>query len=882
MIAKHGIERNQVFAQRDGISEPKDYSGLTSLFHTDDVKEAERLAQEYVDQFEAGREKETDDLWDAVKGVSSFALRKSLDTGMVSQETYDTLLDQFDYYVPLRGWDETTSDEVYDYIGRQETPVANVIKRAYGRTSVADDPLATLQNLAESAIIAGNRNMVKQHFLNLATMHKTGLVSVSGLWLKYDDLTGTWDAVFPDIDDNDTPEEVASKTQKFNERMEALAKSDPTHYKRQNEKANIPYRIKPDALRNHRVLVKQGGRTYVLTVNGNPRAAQALNGLTNPDAGSNVLTKAVAAGSRWIAAWATAKNVGFIASNLVRDGLYVGPMSFLKEGGEYGARYTANWWACLAQMPFLLRKLSNGTLDNSNPNSLEAKFYDFVHNGGETGYTIVNDVEACKKYLNNELHGNIARDAWGTLNDVLQFIGRWSEGISRFAAYRTSLEMGRSKSRAIYDAKDISVNFSKKGSGMSTAGKWENASVKDKFIYTMASLSQQARAFYSFFNASVQGLENISRVSWHNKGKALGLFGGLMAMGAGQAFINSLMISLIGGDDDDNYYNLPEWQRSSNFILYLGKYWPGGWMKLPLPIEFGVPFGLGVLLAEYTDENSMMSEKAFGLRFAQQIGKAMPLDPTSEDSYFNTKALWPTIARPLAEVSDNTSWTGLPIARQYDWNKYDPEYKRVYKNAGVAYVKASKAVSEATGGTPGKRGSIEVNPQKMEYLVKQYLGGGYNWFSRPSKLTQDVIGSKDFEWQDVPVLYRFTTTTDQRAVEKRINSQFYDLKNEMDARQHEYNTYKKAVTASSKDPLELAKATAEFQDFAKSPEYTEYIVWHEGDKQLEKIKKDAKNGVNNSEDEFTLKQQMLDAVREYRATKDTKKAFAKYTQKSPN
>lgn len=39
------------------------------------------------------------------------------------------------------------------------------------------------------------------------------------------------------------------------------------------------------------------------------------------------------------------------------------------------------------------------------------------------------------------------------------------ENCARFAAFMTSREMGRSIDRSIYDAKEISVNFNKKGSG---------------------------------------------------------------------------------------------------------------------------------------------------------------------------------------------------------------------------------------------------------------------------------------------------------------------------------------------------------------------------------------------------------------------------------
>ena len=112
MIAKHGLERNIVFAERDAREaagedsgpefdsflekfRKRDYSGLTELFSVDDAKDAEDKARDYVDRFEDGQDEEIADLWDAVRGVSGFALQKSLDSGMISQETFDTLRAQF-------------------------------------------------------------------------------------------------------------------------------------------------------------------------------------------------------------------------------------------------------------------------------------------------------------------------------------------------------------------------------------------------------------------------------------------------------------------------------------------------------------------------------------------------------------------------------------------------------------------------------------------------------------------------------------------------------------------------------------------------------------------------------------------------------------------
>jgi len=904
MIAKHGLERNIVFAERDAREaagadsgpeydsflekfRKRDYSGLTGLFGVDDVEDAEDMAHDYVDRFEDGQDEEIDDLWAAVRGVSGFALQKSLDSGMISQETYDTLRAQFAYYIPLRGWDETTSDEVYDYIGRQVAGVQDIMKHAKGRKSVADDPLATLQDLAMNAITIGNRNMVKQHFLNLANMHKSNLISVSPLWMEYENSSGSWVAKFPkDIYDNDSPEEVARKTEAFNQQMESLAQFDPDHVKRVREKDKIPYLVAPGSLSSHQVLVKQGGRTHVLTVNGDPRAAEAVNGLTNPNTAH--VYETLAAASRWIAMWSTARRISFIAKNLWRDMHYSIEMAFLKEGGKYGAKFMANWAALSVKMPILLRKLSNGTLDRTDPNSIEGMFYDFVHNGGETGYTIRTDVDEAKRYIQQRLNPNYGRSIIDFIGGVFDFMGRWSEGISRFAAYKTSIEMGRSRARAIYDAKDISTNFSKKGAGAAVnKGKsfWDVKGVKGKFIYAMASMNQFARSAFAFFNASIQGLENIARASYHHPARATNLFLRLGALGYSQAAFTEFIMNVLGeggdGDDDDKknpYYDLPWWRRSGFINIYLSG---GHFLSLPLAPEFAVPFGLGALLAEYMDPKEVMSEKDFKLRFAQQIGSALPIDPTSNESILDWKGFVPTGISPVTGVFANENWMGLPIMKETDYNKKDPEYKRVYRNTGAGYIEISKWISEATGGNPHKRGNVEINPAQVEYLCRQYLSGFYHWISVPNKVVRYATGKDDeFDWKSVGVIYAFHAEADQRAVEERIDNQFFDLKDEMDGIKHERDGWAGDVKAAMNDTLEYAKAKETLEKYEKSRAYTEYMIWHMGDKQLQKIREQGKEGEDVEENEYMLKQQMIDAIRTYRKTGDENKAIDVYPQKT--
>ena len=109
--------------------------------------------------------------------------------------------------------------------------------------------------MADSAIVQGNRNMMKQKFLKFAMNHPSDAVSVNRMWLRYDDVNDVWEAVTAQIDENDTPDEVLQKTEQFEETMNQLAEADPDHYKRGKDAANIPYKTLGKSLNEHQVHV---------------------------------------------------------------------------------------------------------------------------------------------------------------------------------------------------------------------------------------------------------------------------------------------------------------------------------------------------------------------------------------------------------------------------------------------------------------------------------------------------------------------------------------------------------------------------------------------------------------------------------------------------
>lgn len=627
MIAKHGLERNKYMrneAAANGEDTERDFAGLCGLTGEDDWHTAETVAQQMVDDYEANHD--TAELWNNVKKATNATLEKIYLSGLISEDTFNKVLGMYDFYIPLRGWDETTSDKVYGYLTSNEGPLSggNVFKRAGGRPSKSDDPIAFIAKMADDAIRQGNRNIMKQRFLNFVLEHPSDLVSVNDVWLEYNDVNGEWKQVFADLQPDMTHTEVESEIAKFEAKMEALRTAEPDKYKKGRDARNIPYKVVRGNLNEHQVLVKRNGRTYVMTINGNPRAAQALNGLTNPDTDMGGLYGKVIKGANYVnrqlSAFYTTRNPDFVVSNFLRDMLYSNCMTWVKENPRYALRFHKNFGKVNPlSLRRLLSKWENDSLSDSN--YLEKMFKEFMLNGGETGYTSVKNIEGHKRTIASELkkQGSAGRKAWSALGMQLDLLNRSAENCARFAAFLTSREMGRTLDRSIHDAKEVSVNFNKKGSG----DRFVDANGQTTLGKTGGYLGGVGRSLYVFWNAGIQGMTNFGRAGKRNPGKALGGAAALFTLG----YVIPLLAQMLGGgdgDDDDKnaYYNLPEYVRRSNICFKAGEQW----ITIPLPIEYRAIYGMGELACGVISGNERYSNSELAYYMAAQISQTLPLD----------------------------------------------------------------------------------------------------------------------------------------------------------------------------------------------------------------------------------------------------------------
>ena len=866
VMAKHGMERQKYMAGKAAEEaydryksmhpfgqktldyfideyEEKSFAGLTELFGTQSVSEAMDEAQKYVEEVEAEAGSLTDSMWDSIRAATKSSLQRAYEAGLISKETYDNVSSMYQYYIPLRGFDEATSDEVYEYFGDQTINggTGSFMKKAKGRKSVADDPFAVIGNMAEMAIMQSNRNLMKQQLLNLALNHPSDLISVSDLYVKFDEdydngdgTRGAWVPVAVPDTSGMTTEEANQVMLDFQDDMEEKVKDEPDTYALAHQKPHIPYRVLGRNMNEHQVMVKRGGKTYILTINGNPRAAQAINGLLNPDATENPGAIALKAMTNWIARMATARNVEFAISNAMRD-LEFSTTLIPKEGTEYYGRYVKNYLTCVKNIGRLVNRLNGNTLDMSNP--LEKAFYDFIYNGGETGYTFMKGVERYKgeitkalselrakegkskiERLSNKVvygHHYVINDAWNIYMKGAEYLSRCTEDWVRFAVFLTSRQMGRSMEQSIMDAKEVTINFNRKGAGSKSAGKWDvpNFFSMNNLHFLSAYAASAFKNFYAFSNASIQGLDKNVRLHLNHTAGMLMWDGAAVALGMLSAMCIPLMLSAIGGDPDD-YWDMPDSMRRMGIMLPLGK--DGRFLTLPMSIEHRAAYGIGELLGTVVcgSENLPASEITF--QAFEQLSQILPLDLTEGNG--SMLSLVPTAVRPEVEIAFNKNWLGMPIYKE-PFNKNTPAFRNVYQSTNPNYIAMSKWLNEVQGGGDYERAGVQVNPAMVQHLVESYTGGAGKFVSRTSGVIAKIIQGEQIRSNEIPFYRTLVKSVDDRTHNRAARERF----------QREYDKGQKLIYKIDNYQKESARGNSQYvkelDEFAKSKDFMSYMLW---------------------------------------------------------
>lgn len=816
----------------------KDYSGFTSIFAPDkEVKytDLRKAAVAYVAKMEAELgEEDTKTLWKHIGDINGFSQNEALESGRISKEVFDANAQRYQYYVPLRGFTETTADEMYDYVSEQKSVLNSAQKRAQGRKSEANNIFATMLNIANSEIIFGNKNLAKQRLLNCALLYKTNLLSVGEAWYEKGD-NNEYSPIYPNINDAMSNEQIAAEVKAFEERCKEREQKGEVTRKRQG--VELKYKS-PDKWNKsqHAVSVMRNGREYTVYVNGSPRLAQAMNGLLM-EQDTNKFFNVTDAINRFRAKMVTGYSPKFVVTNGVRDIQESTAFFFAKYGVSVAKKFSGNVMKIMPEIHRMFRLYEKNELDMNN--EMHRYFKEFLENGGETGYSAMISIQEYEKKINDNIKAksvlDMSKGALESAQDLVEFANRGVENVCRFAAYMTSRENGLSVLHSVVDAKNVSVNFNRKGSG--AAGNLE------------------ARKLFMFLNPAVQSLVRRVELTRKYPKRMAMVWATELALGAALPVIWNVVYDLLGGDDDEalnNYYNLSDFTRRANLCIPLSN----GVVKIPLSHEARVLYSLGEVITSAINGHSEYDNVTADV--INSFAQILPLNPMEGwapgDNIGEALAmnLSPDAMKFFTEILLNKDFAGNRIHDASDFNKHKPERLRGKRGTAKVY----QMVSDILSGDYERNFFDEqlqefLTPSSIEHIVKSYLGGMYSTANELIKTAQWIGGDEEYaEFKNVPIANAFYQSLEKYEAEpgertRRDWEKAYQNFFEVVGR--DYDTEKTVKGLIKNGDVE---ALSKLQEMENRGELLRIDIFNDGQKRLEELYEE-KDAARNMKD-YTL------------------------------
>lgn len=801
-----------------------DYSGMHAIQEvaksSDPYNDSEAI-QSVMDseaKMESIKKGAVKDYWDKVKDATQYSIDSDYKNGIISKELHGHVSNMFNWYVPLRKYDEATAEDTYGYITEQGDPksyIGSTIMRARGHKYLSEtNVLAQIGAMGNRAIKNGGMNAIRQAFARFARNNSgNNLITETSVWYEKDPVVNIVYERYPDIPEGATADEINQIVSDFNKDMKMKESQGMAYKVYRRDKIGYKFQ-RAENKSQHIVDVKIAGRTHTFIINGNPRAAQALNGLLE-NSGAKGIMKPLSSISRMMAQLCTSYNPEFVMRNIMRDAEFASSNVTSKEGARYGALW-AKYYAQLglykgaSNISFkdlsgttglgLFAKYRNGTLDMSD--KVQRYFKEFMENGGETGWVQIKNMQDWTKEYKKDVKGERSKiDKGGAvLRDFffgnLANINEVAENIARFATYCASRDSNRSIIRSVYDAKEVSTNFNRHGSGdaIKSFKNGEMTGGKAAARWTYGFTASYLRHCSMFFNAGIQSTNLlVKNLKNHPVGTSINMLAIPFALGALAALGNNVLIASEDEKDrkgvKDPYGELPDYVRRNNLCIYKGG---GQFITIPLAIELRAFYGLGDLAAGLTFSPNVSGQKNPALDAVGCMSQLVPVmdylgnssagkEPLNE----TIKAISPSALSPFVEWELNTDWKGAPIERRGDWNENSPAWQRAYRGVPDGYMAVNKWVNAQTNdvakGNEDMLGNsfldMVTNPSMLNHYIGG-IGGGAATF------TERAIGvikhGKETETKDIPFLRSLLYTPSEQSSLQRTKSKWYNYKDEME------------------------------------------------------------------------------------------------------
>lgn len=702
--------------------------------------------------------------------------------GWITQDIANDIHRYYNYYLPLKGHAEITGEDLFDYNTPAMPRNASRIKSVRGHEQLARDPFNQILRDAEGCIMQAERNRWKQQLYHVLSTNRSlanGQYAIQRKYyqvIKLDDGTVRYEP-YQRVVTTENNEDITT----FVPTAEEIAAGTAVLL---NSSAEFDIYVSQKQRSEHETIVYIDGSPISILFY-DARIAKAVNG-TNEAYPPQWMPRAIIKASRTIPALLTSWHPEFVLlSNPIRDTQEAIANAAIDKGFKYTALLARN----LATVDRDLWAYTGGNLkqkkDNGQPLSHFEKYVvEFFENGGSVNVTQLSDYETTTKDLKKELKRALkggtkpSKNFWKRLTEQ-------TELRSRIATYITSRQTGSTIQDAINDAKEITVNFDRRG-----------AQFRNFNLLQM------------FFNAQMQSVRRQTELMRRHPVR----YATTVAILASSKVLIGLGISLLlGGGDDDNttaediirrYFEINKQLRTRNHIFIID----GEVYRIPVAPAF-IPFTTlceeaAQLAFDPSSRHRNTASQALLSVTSSVLETYVPTlisDPANIMININNEQAWrqsfasgiPMSGRalwqPFIEAIYNYDYTGNPIYTEPQFGAQHLPFHRDYRErTGKAYVYTSKLLSDLTGGNNIIPGKINIHPEQIEHVVQGLAGGIGTLAGRFTGIYKRVQGesaeSTGLEFlYDIPFAARIYGGNMQQRENRYYQSLFFDDKQALEA-----------------------------------------------------------------------------------------------------
>lgn len=685
--------QNRLKKMKEEAASPEEIAELEKRGSGMSQEEANAILEKYR---KTGADKKMDDVAKMIHNIAEARLDLLEKYGLETPEMIKQMREEFGpTYVPWRG-----KEGVKKYGRTGASYSGSTIKHALGRTSKAtENPIAHILNDYQNTVIKIFENEPKRTMLELVREIKDPDITVNEVTLK----------------------QRLNKEGQVETYRDAVWSANDT--------------LNPGL--DNVIDVMDNGKHYYIKIKGDPLLVRAFQKL--PVGSLEALTGGIGKWTRAMAQLKTMYSPEFILTNPFRDMFDAVHGLATEHKASYVADAMKDYKTSMKECYDYFRNgKANDLTEIKNMDGSVSKVNltkEYMENV-QVGFWSAKDISIAERDLGKQLQREVASGikggtarTWKAVSDYVSDMSSVTENAMRMSVYRTLRKNGHSMEQAAAYAKNVTLNFNRRGE-----------------LGWISNL-------YMFANPGIQGIKRFKDLATTKRGMKI-----LTGITTAAVTLNIMNRWLAGEDDSgtNNFAKMSAGERSRNLIFMGTDGRP--LIKLPLGFQQRLPFGIANSIADVImgDVHPVKASLDFADVFFDSF------NPISGSSITKGTAasFAPSLAKPFFEIESNTDTFGRPIYPKAMIGEDKPESELFFRSVSPISKEIAQGLHRLSGKDKFHAGGIDVSPESIDHVVKNYFGGIgdtlYRAASLAFKTADDMTPISTIGRHEIPLARRFT------------------------------------------------------------------------------------------------------------------------------